>query len=97
MSRKWGGGAGKKKQIEVHPALNPELSTLKPRVGQNIALHVLPTAKNSFLQDPAPIPIFYNVHPNNTLVADWALSPFLIGQMFVREPSWKYSAKLVGS
>ena len=26
-----------------------------------------------------------------------ALSPFLIGQMFVREPSWKYSANLVGS
>ena len=25
------------------------------------------------------------------------LSPFLIGRMFVREPSWKYSAKLVGS
>ena len=25
------------------------------------------------------------------------LSPFLIGQMFVREPSWKYSANLVGS
>ena len=23
-------------------------------------------------------------------------SPFLIGRMFVREPSWKYSAKLVG-
>ena len=26
-----------------------------------------------------------------------ALSPFLIGRMFLREPSWKYSAKLVGS
>ena len=25
------------------------------------------------------------------------LSPFLIGRMFLREPSWKYSAKLVGS
>ena len=25
------------------------------------------------------------------------LSPFLIGRTFVREPSWKYSAKLVGS
>ena len=25
------------------------------------------------------------------------LSPFLIGRMFVREPSWKYSANLVGS
>ena len=25
------------------------------------------------------------------------LSPFLIGQMFLREASWKYSAKLVGS
>ena len=25
------------------------------------------------------------------------LSPFLIGWMFLREPSWKYSAKLVGS
>ena len=24
-------------------------------------------------------------------------SPFLIGRMFVREPSWKYSAKLIGS
>ena len=27
----------------------------------------------------------------------WVLSPFLIGRMFVREPSWKYSANLVGS
>ena len=26
-----------------------------------------------------------------------ALIPFLIGRMFVREPSWKYSANLVGS
>ena len=26
-----------------------------------------------------------------------ALSPFLIGRMFVREPSWEYSANLVGS
>ena len=26
-----------------------------------------------------------------------ALSPFLIGRMLVREPSWKYSANLVGS
>ena len=26
-----------------------------------------------------------------------ALSPFLIGRMFLREPSWKYPAKLVGS
>ena len=25
------------------------------------------------------------------------LSPFLIGRMFLREPSWKYSANLVGS
>ena len=25
------------------------------------------------------------------------LSPFLIGRMFVREPSWKYLANLVGS
>ena len=25
------------------------------------------------------------------------LSPFLIGRMFLREPSWKYSAKLAGS
>ena len=25
------------------------------------------------------------------------LSPFLIGRMFVREPSWKYSANLAGS
>ena len=25
------------------------------------------------------------------------LSPFLIGRMFLREPRWKYSAKLVGS
>ena len=24
-------------------------------------------------------------------------SPFLIGRMFLREPRWKYSAKLVGS
>ena len=26
-----------------------------------------------------------------------ALSPFLIRRMFVREPSWEYSANLVGS
>jgi len=26
-----------------------------------------------------------------------ALSPFLIGRMFLREPSWKYSAKLAAS
>ena len=26
-----------------------------------------------------------------------ALSPFLIGRMFLREASWKYSAKLAGS
>ena len=51
-------GEKKKKQTEVHPALNPELSTLKPGVGQNLALHVLPTAKNSSLQDPAPHPHF---------------------------------------
>ena len=25
------------------------------------------------------------------------VSPFLIGRMFLREASWKYSAKLVGS
>ena len=25
------------------------------------------------------------------------LSPFLTGRMFLREPSWKYSAKLAGS
>ena len=28
---------------------------------------------------------------------DSPLSPFLIGGMFVREPSWKYSANLVGT
>ena len=28
---------------------------------------------------------------------DSEVSPFLIGRMFLREPSWKYSAKLVGS
>jgi len=27
----------------------------------------------------------------------WLLSPFLIGRMFLCEPSWKYLAKLVGS
>ena len=27
----------------------------------------------------------------------FSLSPFLIGRMYLREPSWKYSAKLVGS
>ena len=26
-----------------------------------------------------------------------ALSPFLTGRMFVREPSWEYSANLAGS
>ena len=26
-----------------------------------------------------------------------AVSPFLIGRMFLREPSWKYSANLFGS
>ena len=26
-----------------------------------------------------------------------SLSPFLIARMFVHEPSWKYSVKLVGS
>ena len=31
------------------------------------------------------------------LVSFWMLSPFLIGRMFLREPSWKYSAKLFGS
>ena len=30
----------------------------------------------------------------NTLIT---LSPFLIGRMFLREASWKYSAKLGGS
>ena len=34
----------------------------------------------------------YLVWPNGK-----ALSPFLIGGMFLRELSWKYSAKLVGS
>ena len=31
------------------------------------------------------------------LAISLALSPFLIGRMFLREPSWKYSATLVGS
>ena len=32
-----------------------------------------------------------------SVTASDGLSPFLIGRMFLREPSWKYSAKLVGS
>ena len=31
------------------------------------------------------------------VVMPLALSPFLIGRMFVHEPSWEYSANLVGS
>ena len=35
---------------------------------------------------------------NHRCVLTWpVLSPFLIGRMFVREPSWKCSANLVGS
>ena len=33
---------------------------------------------------------------NSGLTSD-TLSPFLIGRTFLREPSWKYSAMLVGS
>ena len=33
--------------------------------------------------------------PLRTIVIDY--SPFLIGRMFVREPSWEYSANLAGS
>ena len=36
------------------------------------------------------------VLPGHRSVSD-ALSPSLTGRMFLREPSWKYSAKLVGS
>ena len=43
----------------------------------------------------------YGPQPLNNSEPVWpsgkALSPFLIGRMFLREPSWKYSAKLVGS
>ena len=31
-----------------------------------------------------------------SLSSPFVLSPFLIGRLFLREPSWKYSAKLVG-
>ena len=31
------------------------------------------------------------------LLLSFVLSSFLTGRMFVREPSWKYSANLVGS
>ena len=34
---------------------------------------------------------------NRTVLQVGLLSPFLIGRMFLREASWKYSAKLVGS
>ena len=36
-------------------------------------------------------------HSSTTAVFSYAISPFLTGRMFVREPSWKYSAKLGGS
>ena len=49
-------------------------------------------------------PVDVNQHWNKTVNScepAWSsgkvLSPFLIGRMFLREPSWKYSAKLVGS
>ena len=34
------------------------------------------------------------LHPDICLLV---LSPFLIGRMFLREPSWEYSANLAGS
>ena len=36
-------------------------------------------------------------HPDGPAVNVSSLSPFLIGRMFLRESSWKYSAKLAGS
>ena len=37
-------------------------------------------------------------HRQNCVKVEVAVlgSPFIIGRMFLREPSWKYSAKLVG-
>ena len=37
------------------------------------------------------------VSNSSSLYPAASLSPFLIGRIFLREPSWKYSAKLVGS
>ena len=44
-----------------------------------------------------PADIYNNNNNNGHFYGAWSLSPFLIGRMFLREPSWKYSAKLVGS
>ena len=48
--------------------------------------------------------LFNDIATNTSIVSEltlfniWSvLGPFLIGRMFLREPSWKYSAKLVGS
>ena len=39
--------------------------------------------------------LVYDILPSTTAVFSYAISPFLIGRMFL--PSWKYSAKLVDS
>ena len=53
--------------------------------------------------DPAYLSELLHVAPSLALDPTFGiyshktLSPFLTGRMFLREPSWKYSAKLVGS
>ena len=39
----------------------------------------------------------FSVSFNGNRIKNQPLSPFFIGRMFLHEPSWKYSAKLVGS
>ena len=91
-----------------HPTLSPAPSSLSPLCTK---LHTPPpsgsVAQRAAMRSSA---LDFNVGgtgstwaflPNkmfdrrNALVL--SLSPFLIGRMFLREPSWKYSAKLVGS
>ena len=58
----------------------------------------IPASTNSSHSGGTSLPVPVNMPDTNRKRFGYGqLSPFLSGRMFVREPSWKYSANLVGS
>ena len=73
--------------------------------GQSVEYYKEVFPFNGRVLSTASLPLDRTVLSTASLPLDWRvlstsslpLSPFLIGRMFLREPSWKYSVKLVGS
>ena len=84
---------------EAHPVIHPPSFVDRKTAGRTFPLHlfVCSTPLHLYLGDRSAARTRKRSQTPAHRTTVRLLSPFLIGRMFLREPSWKYSEKLVGS